>query len=55
MYYKIFPGNIHGVSALKLCITRANAKKAVVIGAKGFCSENNIDVLQQFAVYSAIK
>jgi hypothetical protein len=46
-YYRLFPGNIHGVSALKNCLEESEIKNCIAIGDKGFCSENNIDLLEK--------
>lgn len=46
VYYRIFPGNIHGINALKLCVIEAGIKNAIAIGDKGFCSQKNIELLQ---------
>lgn len=43
-YYRIFPGNIQGMSALKLTVKEAGIKDACMIGDKGFCSESNMDM-----------
>jgi len=45
-YYRIFPGNIQGMSALKLCLQESNAKNCIAIGDKGFCSEKNLKLLE---------
>jgi len=37
--YRIFPGNVHGMSALKIAIKEAGVKNACVVGDKGFSSE----------------
>jgi transposase len=46
VYYRIFPGNIHGISALKHCVVESGTKNAIMIGDKGFCSEKNMELLQ---------
>jgi transposase len=45
-YYRIFPGNINGTSALKLCLQESKAKNCIAIGDKGFCSEKNLNLLE---------
>jgi len=45
-YYRVFPGNIQGMSALKLCLEESNAKNCIAIGDKGFCSEKNLNLLE---------
>ena len=46
-YYRIFPGNIHGIKALKLTIKESNLHNCVTIGDKGFFSEENISLLEE--------
>lgn len=41
VYYRIFPGNITGVKALKNCMKETNAKNMLTIGDKGFYSKDN--------------
>lgn len=45
-YYRIFPGNIQGTSALKLCLEESGLKNCIAIGDKGFCSEKNLGLLE---------
>lgn len=45
-FYRAFPGNISGMKALELSIKEAGVKNALVIGDKGFCSEENINMLE---------
>jgi transposase len=47
LYYRIFPGNISGIKALKLSIQESGANKCVVVGDKGFASEENFTMLEQ--------
>jgi transposase len=49
VYYRIFPGNIQGMTALKLTIKESGLKDACVVGDKGFCSEANMDMLDDDA------
>lgn len=46
-YYRLFPGNIHGIRALKLCLSESQLKDCIAIGDKGFCSERNIGLLEE--------
>jgi transposase len=46
VFYRIFPGNISGMKALSLSIKESGAKKAIVIGDKGFSCEENISMLE---------
>lgn len=46
VFYRTFPGNISGMKALELSIKEAGVKNALVIGDKGFCSEENINMLE---------
>ncbi len=47
VYYRLFPGNISGMSALKLCIKESGVTNAIAIGDKGFCSEENMGALEE--------
>jgi transposase len=46
-YYRIIPGNVREISAFKLSITEANFQDAIVIGDKGFSSNDNFDMLSK--------
>jgi len=46
-YYRLFPGNIAGVSALQNCLEETQINNCIAIGDKGFCSEHNIDLLEK--------
>lgn len=46
-YYRLFPGNIQGSSALKHAIMESGANNVIAIGDKGFCSENNMKYLDE--------
>ena len=46
-YYRIFSGNVHGMSGLKIAIKGAGVKNACVVGDKGFSSEANINMLDE--------
>lgn len=46
-YYRLFPGNIQGTSALKHCLSESELKNCIAIGDKGFCSEKNINLLDE--------
>lgn len=45
-YYRLFPGNIAGVSALKTSLSESEISHCIAIGDKGFCSQKNIDLLE---------
>ncbi len=45
-YYRILPGNISGVKALKLTIDEAELKNCTVVADKGFTSEANLKKLE---------
>jgi len=47
VYYRIFPGNVHGMRALKLAIKEAGVKNTCVVGDRGFSSEANIHMLNE--------
>jgi len=47
VYYRIFPGNVHGMSALKIAIKEAGVKNVCVVGDKGFSPEANINMLDE--------
>lgn len=46
VYYRIFPGNIQGMSALKLTMKESNLNDSCMVGDKGFCSEANIEMFE---------
>lgn len=46
IYYRIVPGDISGIKALKLTVKEAALEKAIIIADKGFASEDNIQYLQ---------
>jgi transposase len=47
VYYRIVPGNIRDVSALKLSIKETNLKGLIFIGDKGFGSKTNFELLEE--------
>lgn len=47
VYYRIFPGNISGMSALRLCAKESGLKDCIAIGDKGFSCEKNITLLEE--------
>lgn len=51
VFYRLFPGNIHGIKALKICLKESGVKKALVIGDKGFCSQENFEALQESGLH----
>ncbi|MEI8301617.1 MAG: transposase, partial [Chlamydiota bacterium] len=46
-YYRIFPGNISGMKALKLTIKEAGIKDACMVGDKGFSSDDNMNMFDE--------
>jgi transposase len=46
-YYRLFPGNIQGTSALKHCLAESGVRHMIAIGDKGFCSEKNLQHLEE--------
>ena len=50
VFYRVFPGNISGMKALDLSIKESGIKNALVIGDKGFCSESNINQLENISL-----
>lgn len=46
-YYRVLPGNISGIKALKLTIDEAGLENCTVIGDKGFGSRSNIEKLEE--------
>jgi transposase len=46
-YYRLFPGNINATSALKHCLGESGVTNMVAIGDKGFCSEKNLQYLEE--------
>lgn len=47
VYFRLIPGNISGLKALKLTIEESGLQKAVMIGDKGLASEGNIKWLEE--------
>ena len=47
VYYRIFPGNISGMKALKLSIAESGVTNALLVGDKGFASEENFALLER--------
>jgi hypothetical protein len=50
IYYRTFPGNIHGIKALKCTVSESELKDVTIIGDKGFSSEENIQELQSASI-----
>jgi transposase len=46
-YYRIFPGNISGMKALKLTIKEAGIKDACMVGDKGFSLDDNLNMFDE--------
>lgn len=47
VYYRVIPGNISGMKALKLTIEEAQLKDCTVVGDKGFGSDENMEKLEE--------
>ncbi|CEG13374.1 conserved hypothetical protein [groundwater metagenome] len=47
VYFRIIPGNIRDVSSLILTVEESDAKEVVIIGDKGFYSEENIRTINE--------
>ena len=45
VYYRLFPGNITGMKALKLTLKGSNLDDCMLVGDKGFASKDNIQLL----------
>ena len=50
VYYRLFPGNISGISALELCMKEAKITKAITVGDKGFYSQKNVEALEKAGI-----
>lgn len=50
VFYRIFPGNISGMKALKISLQEASIQNAMVVGDKGFASEDNINMLEEMGL-----
>jgi transposase len=50
-FYRILPGNISGVKALKLTLDEAGLQDCVVIGDKGFYSQSNVSKLEELMLH----
>ena len=46
-YYRIFSGNIKDVKMVSMAIQESLYKDAIIIGDKGFYSEDNLDILEE--------
>jgi len=46
-YYRLVPGNIREVKAMKLCVEESSLQQVVLIADKGFYSKDNILALEQ--------
>ncbi|MCL1919421.1 MAG: transposase [Peptococcaceae bacterium] len=45
VYYRLVPGNIREVTALKLAVEESGIRDMVVVADKGFGSQNNLDMM----------
>lgn len=50
MYFRVIPGNIREVSALKLCVDECGAKNVTIVADKGFYSDDNIHTLDSLGL-----
>ena len=50
VYYRLFPGNVSGISALELCMKEAKITKAITVGDKGFYSQKNVEALEKAGI-----
>lgn len=48
VYYRILPGNIREVSSFAMSIAEANLKNTLLIGDKGFGSNKNFELLEEY-------
>lgn len=46
VYYRMLPGNIREVSAMRLCVAESKQDNVILIGDKGFYSEQNVAALR---------
>ena len=46
VYYRVLPGNVREISAMKLSIAESKLKNVVLVGDKGFYSKANIEALK---------
>ena len=49
-YYRIFPGNIQGMKALRLTIKESGIKDACMVGDKGFSSDANMKMFDDAGI-----
>lgn len=47
VYYRLLPGNVQDVSAMKLSILESGLKNVTIVADKGFCSQKNIADLDE--------
>lgn len=47
VFYRIVPGNIREVKAIRLTLQEAHIKDCILIGDKGFYAKNNVQMLQE--------
>lgn len=45
VYYRLLPGNVPDVSAMKLNILKSGLQQVTIVAGKGFCAQKNIDYL----------
>ena len=47
VYYRVIPGNIRDVTALKLTVMESRLEDAIIVADKGFGSQGNFDMLDE--------
>lgn len=47
VYYRLLPGNVRDVSAMKLSILESGLQNIIIVADKGFCSQKNIADLDE--------
>ncbi|MGQ9571540.1 MAG: transposase [Thermodesulfovibrionales bacterium] len=51
LFYRILPGNVRDVRSLKVTIQESGIREVIIIGDKGFYSEDNIRLLEKEALW----
>lgn len=54
LYYRIVPGDIREISAMKICILESGLQNVIIVSDKGFFSLSNVKSLLQEQLYFAI-
>ncbi len=50
VYYRVFPGNIREISALKLSVEETQLHDMIIVADKGFGSQANFDLLDEYGL-----